>query len=172
MLSFHFPIVVVLSSKGIFGFGLISSKEKDHSIIKEHRSTEPNACLGFRQPGEPLAGQLACMWWWNMDSRWPWSKDTQGTKGCGWGYPSTQKHLHGNGKSQTFAPVRTAYTSKLYHLIPWCMKPHTFTWLNLRIPVCTTGMVTVSASQGLAWEHDFRKYRDSNARSEPCPWSK
>ena len=162
--------MVVLYSKQLLGFGLITSKGKDSSITKEWCSPEPKACLGFRLTCKPLVGSLVWLCQQSLDSRWPWSEDTQGMKGCGWGYPSPQKDLHCNAKIQTFPPVRSGYPSKLHHLLPWSTTSHIYTLLSLSIPVCTKGTVTLSASQGLACEHDYRQYRDSNARSEPCPW--
>ena len=172
MFSFPFPPMVVSSTNLLLGFGWITSKVKDCSIKIEWHSPELKACLLFMQPGERLAGRLLCICQWSLDSRWPWSEDTQGTKGCGWGYPTPQKALHGNGKIQTFPSVRSGYPSKLHHLLSWCMKSHMFPLLSLSIPVCTTGIVTHSASQGLAFEHDYTQCRDRNARSELWPWPK
>ena len=67
-------------------------------------------------------GNLAKHWQADLcvyaDGAWPLSEDTHGTKSYGWGYPSAQKALHGNGKIQTFPPLRSGDLSKLHHLLP------------------------------------------------------
>ena len=43
------------------------------------------------------------------------------------------------------------------------------TWLSLRITVHTTGIVTLSASEGLEGEHAKSPEKYCHDRSEPCP---
>lgn len=84
----------------------------------------------------------------SLDSTRPWSEDSRGTKGCGWGYPSAAQALCCKGMIQTFPPVRSGFPSKLHHLLARCMTPGLFTLLRLSVPVCTMGTMTRSASQG------------------------
>ena len=114
MLSFSFPQMVLMSSKLLLSLGMLASNKNECSLKRDWYRQEQKSRFQFSQSGEALADRGFFICWWSLDSRWPWSEDTQ-TSACGWGnhqlkYPWLEMasfHMSGlctNPKATTWFP--------------------------------------------------------------------